>query len=209
MQLDWYVNYSWYNTRWGGNAVSEAITAKTGVEINFISPDGSETVTLDALIAGNNLPDLVTLGFWEPQVDEMIQGGLVYPLNELADQYAPAFREVAREELLSWYTCEDGNVYCYPNSAYTPGDYASGTPIASNQTFLVRKDMYEALGCPDMTTQEGFANAVRAAAQRFPTVGGKALIPIGVHEFTKFGCDSLDKFLQNFLAIPFEKDGQF
>ncbi|MGN0991490.1 MAG: extracellular solute-binding protein [Candidatus Ventricola sp.] len=209
VQLDWYVNYSWYNTRWGGNAVSEAITAKTGAEINFISPDGSETVTLDALIAGNNLPDLVTLGFWEPQVDEMIQGGLVYPLNELADQYAPAFREVAREELLSWYTCEDGNVYCYPNSAYTPGDYASGTPIASNQTFLVRKDMYEALGCPDMTTQEGFANAVRAAAQRFPTVGGKALIPIGVHEFTKFGCDSLDKFLQNFLAIPFEKDGQF
>lgn len=54
--LDWYVNYSWYNTPWGGNAVSEAITEKTGVDIRFISPDGSESETLDALIAGAACP---------------------------------------------------------------------------------------------------------------------------------------------------------
>lgn len=207
--LDWYINYSWFNTTWGGNAVSDAITARTGVDINFVSPDGSESVTLDALISGDNLPDLVTLGFWEPQVDEMIQSGLVYALNELADQYDPYFWEVAREELLNWYTREDGNVYCYPNSAYVPSDYDAGVQIASNQTFLVRKDMYESLGCPDMTTPEGFADAVRAAAEQFPTVNGKSLIPIGVHEFTERGCDSFDKFLQNFLAIPYEKDGKF
>ena len=62
VELEWYVNYSWYNTPWGGNAVSDAITERTGVDITFISPGGSETETLDALIAGNNLPDLVTLG---------------------------------------------------------------------------------------------------------------------------------------------------
>ncbi len=28
--------------------------------------------------------------------------------------------------------------------------------IISNQTFLVRKDIYEAIGSPDMTTPEGF-----------------------------------------------------
>ncbi len=209
VELDWYVNFSWYNTTWGGNAVSDAITDKTGVTVNFISPEGSETETLDALIAGDKLPDLITLGWWETQLNVIIDRGLVYPLNELAQEYDPYFLEVADPDRLAWYTREDGNVYCYPNSSYTVRDYEEGRGASSNQTFLVRKDIYEAIGSPDMTTPEGFAAAVRAAAERFPEVDGKSLIPVGAHEFTGTGCDSFDKFLLNFLAVPYEKDGKF
>lgn len=207
--LDWYINFSWYHTPWGGNAVSRAISGRTGVNIRFISPDGSESLNLDALIAGDKLPDLVTLGWWEPQVDDIIERDMAYALNELADQYDACFLEVADPDRLNWYTEEDGNVYCYPNSSYSPADYKEGAGISSNQTFLVRKDIYEAIGSPDMTTPEGFANAVRLAAELFPEVDGKPLIPVGAHEFKENGCDSFDKFLQNFLAIPFEKDGAF
>ena len=35
--FDWYINYSWFNTKWGDNAVSKEITNKTGVNINFIT----------------------------------------------------------------------------------------------------------------------------------------------------------------------------
>lgn len=72
VELKWYINFSWYNTPWGGNAVSDAITEKAGVDITFISPAGSETETPDALIAGNNLPNLVTLGWWEDQLSAII-----------------------------------------------------------------------------------------------------------------------------------------
>lgn len=208
VNMEWYINFSWYNTVWGGNTVSDAITEKTGVNIRFRSPDGSESVTLDALIAGDNLPDLVTLGWWEPQLNEITDAGMAYALNELADEYDPYFWQVAKPEILNWYTREDGNIYCYPNSAYAPSDYTVENHVASNQTFLVRKDIYEALGCPDMTTPEGFYEAVRAAAEQFPTVDGEPLIPVGAHEFTERGCDSFDIFLQNFLAIPNEKDGK-
>ena len=208
LTLEWYINSNWYNTPWGGNAVSEAITERTGVDIRFVSPEGNEAVNLDALIAGDKLPDLVTLGWWEPQVNVMIDGGKVYALNELADEYDTYFWEAADPERLKWYTQSDGNVYCYPNSSYSPSDYEGGQ-ISSNQTFLVRKDIYEAIGSPNMTTPEGFADAVRAAAKRYPLVDGKPLIPVGAHEFTERGCDSFDKFLQNFLAIPHEKDGEF
>ena len=51
-------------------------------------------------------------------------------------------------------------------------------------TFLVRKDMYEALGKPDMTTPEGFLGALRAAKAKFGTVNGQPLIPVGFQEFT-------------------------
>lgn len=209
VDLKWYINFSWFNTPWGGNAVSEAVSEKTGVDITFISPDGSETETLDALIAGNNLPDLVTLGWWESQLSTIIDRDMVYALNELADEYDPYFWTVADEERLNWYTREDGNVYCYPNSSYAPRDYEKDARIGSNQTFLVRKDIYEAIGSPDMTTPEGFADAVRAAAAAFPAVDGLPLIPVGAHEFTERGCDSFDIFLMNFLAVPYEKDGAF
>ena len=209
VELKWYINFSWYNTPWGGNAVSRAVTEKTGVDITFVSPDGSEAETLDALIAGNNLPDLVTLGWWEDQLSTIIDKDMVYALNELADEYDPYFWTVADEARLNWYTEENGNIYCYPNSSYAPRDYESDARVGSNQTFLVRKDIYEAIGSPDMTTPEGFADAVRAAAAAFPTVDGRPLIPIGAHEFTERGCDSFDIFLMNFLAIPHEKDGRF
>ena len=69
VSFDWYINYSWFNTKWGDNAVSKAITDKTGVDINFISPLGNEEEKLNSLIASGSLPDLITLGWWEPQVN--------------------------------------------------------------------------------------------------------------------------------------------
>lgn len=208
VSLDWYINFSWFQTEWGASDVSRAITERTGVDVNFISPMGSEGEKLDALIAQGNLPDIVTLGWWEPQVRELMDSRYVYPLNELAQQYAPEFFEVAGEGQMRWYTQADGNLYCYPNCSVSPQDYNDGVAQASNHSFLVRKDIYEALGCPDMTTPEGFSNAIRRAVEMFPEENGYQLIPFGAHEFNKYGCDSFDSILMNFLAIPYEEDGR-
>ncbi len=207
--LDWYVNFSWYTTPWGENLVSKTITEETGVTINFITPLGNEEEKFNALISSDTLPDIITLGWWDNQVDEMINKGMVYPLNELADQYDTYFWEVADPQVVDWYTREDGNLYSYPNSSYLPSDYIENKNIASNQTFLVRKDIYEAIGKPDMTTPKGFKEAVEMAAKLYPEVNGYPLIPVGTHIFTNTGCNSFDQYLQNFLAIPFEKDGEF
>lgn len=206
--LDWYVNFSWFKTGWGENLVSKKITEETGVSVNFVTPAGNETEKLNSMISSDTLPDLVTLGWWEPQTQEMVEKGIVYPLNELADQYDPYFYQVADQDSVEWYTKEDGNLYCYPNSSYTPGDYEEHENIGSNQNFLVRKDIYEAIGSPDMSTPEGFCAAVKAAAEQFPEVDGYPLIPIGADEFKQEGCNSFDKYLQNFLAVPNEKDGK-
>ncbi len=206
--MDWYVNYSWFVTGWGDNLVSEEITDRTKVDVNFITPIGDERNKLNTLIDSNTLPDIVTIGWWEPQIQKMIDNDLVYPLNELADLYDPSFYDVTRKEIRDWYTLSDGNIYCYPNSSYTPEDVASNDNIAPNQTFLVRKDIYEAIGSPDMSTPENFYDAVVKAAEMFPDVDGKPLIPVGGHEFNSDGCASFDQYLQNFLAVPYEKDGQ-
>lgn len=73
--LDWYVNYSWFTIDWGTNAVSRAITDQTGVSVNFVTPSGNEAEKLNALIAAEDLPDVITIGWWEPQVGTMIEKG--------------------------------------------------------------------------------------------------------------------------------------
>lgn len=207
--LDWYINYSWFVTDWGENLVSKTITEETGIDVNFITPMGSEEEKLNALIASDSLPDMITLGWWEPEIEDMIHSDMVYALNELADEYDMYFYDVADTNVLNWYTQEDGNIYCYPNSSYTPEDITKYGNIPSNQTFLVRKDIYEAIGSPDMTTPEGFYDTIKKAVEKYPTVNDESLIPIGGTGFDEQGCDSFDQYLQNFLAIPYEVDGEF
>ncbi len=206
--FDWYVNYSWFAMDWGKNVVSKEITKETGVGVNFITPSGNETEKLNTLIASDSLPDFITIGWWDPLGNTLIEKDMVYPLNELADQYDVYFWKVSDPQVVSWYTQEDGNIYGYPNSCCTPEDVKKNDKVSSNQTFLVRKDIYEAIGSPDMTTPEGFADAVRKAKEMFPEVDGKPLIPIGGHAFGNEGNVSFDQYLMNFLAVPFEKDGK-
>ena len=209
IDLDWYINFSWFTTPWGEDMTSKKITEDTGVNVNFVVPAGNEAEKLNTMIASDTLPDILTLGWWEGQISEMIDSDMVYALNELADQYDPYFFKVADDARIGWYTQPDGNVYGYPNSSYTPSDYEKYDNIASNQTFLVRKDMYEAIGSPDMTTPEGFLNALKKAQEMFPQVNGQPLIPIGFHEFGELGNSSFEEYLQNFLAVPYEKEGKY
>lgn len=208
VDLTWYINFSWFTTPWGENLISKTITEETGVNIEFVVPAGNEAEKLNSLIASDSLPDLVTLGWWEGQVGQMIEDEMVYALDELAKEYDPYWFEVADSGRIGWFTQDDGHIYGYPNSSFSPGDYDKYDNIASNQTFLVRKDMYEAIGSPDMTTPEGFIAAVKAAAEMFPEVNGQSLIPVGAHEFGAIGNPSFDEYLSNFLAIPYEKDGK-
>lgn len=206
--LSWYINFSWFTSAWGEDLVAQTMTEETGVTVDFISPVGNEREKLEAMMSTESLPDLITVGHWEPQAAQMIENDLVWPLNELADQYDPYFWQVADPDRVAWYTRPDGNIYAYPNASFSPSDYEEHKNIGSNQTFLVRKDIYEAIGSPDMSTPEGFISAVRLAAKQFPSVDGEPLIPIGFYEFNKDGCFSLEEILMNFLAIPYERAGE-
>jgi putative aldouronate transport system substrate-binding protein len=207
VRMEWYLNFSWFRGIWGEDPVSRYVTEKTGVDIEFIIPAGNEADKLNTMLASGKLPDFITLGWWEPQVKELIAGQLVYPLDVLAENYDPYFFKVANPQRLNWYTQEDGHVYSYPNASFTPDDYEK-RDLPSNQTFLVRKDIYKAIGSPDMRTPEGFVSAMEKAKAMFPELNGQPIIPIGLHEFTDSGNYSLESYLMNFLAIPMEKNGK-
>lgn len=207
-QVAWYINYSWMPSE-EESTVTEYLEKKFDIDIEFVIPKGNESDKLQTMIDTETLPDLVTLGWWEQENQEMIDRDQVYALNQLADEYDEEFYKNINLDTADWYTQSDGNLYGYPSYSYTYEEYKTNPDVASNEVFLVRKDIYEAIGAPDMTTPEGFCNAVKKAAEMFPTVEGKDLIPIGADEFTNTGNNSFDLYLQNFLAIPYEKNGKY
>ncbi len=208
VELDWYVNFGWFQGKWGRDGASQAMTEATGVDINYMMPVGDGGQKINTMLASNTLPDLVTIGWWEGAYRDLIEGGYVYALDELAKKYDPYFFEVASPEKLGWYKEADGHTYGYPNASYTKADIEEGKDsITSNYSFLVRKDIYEALGKPNMSTKEGFLNTLKKAKEMYPKVGGQPLIPIGFQEFGT-GESSLGGYLQDYLAIPLEKDGR-
>ncbi len=207
--LDWYVNLNWYNNAWGSYEMSRYITKKTGVTVNWIVPSGNEAEKLNTLIASGELPDILSVGWYEYQVLQMIEGKLVLPIEETAALYDPYFmKHVADAQSLGWYRQPDGKVYGYPNYSWTPAALAKVKNVPVNTAFLVKNDMYDAIGRPPMRTPQQFLAALQAAKAKFPKVDGQPLLPIGFHPFGETGTDSLKKMLQQFLAIPHDVNGK-
>lgn len=203
--FDWYVDASWYTyVKWGVDATSKYITKKTGVSLNIILPVGNEAEKKNIMIASNDIPDFISMGQWESARKKMIEAGLVYSLNELADKYDTGFWNATTESVKNWYTEADGKIYGYP---------CTNTPIERNNQptnqgysyvgFAVKNDMYEAIGKPDMSTPEGFLNALKLAKEKFPTVNNQPLVPFQLQEFTDKGNVGIEDQLCELLNIPF------
>jgi len=75
---------------------------------------------------------------------------------------------------------------------------------AANQTFLVRKDLYEEMGKPDLSTPEGFLNALQLLKDQYSEYKGQPMSPFFAQGNVPYG---MTEYLQNLLAVPHEKDG--
>lgn len=208
IKLDWYINEVWFDNP-EGNLAHQLVKEQTGVDINFIVPVGDARQKLNTMIASNSLPDLVTLGWYEPQVPQLSTEDYTYALSDLADKYDPYFWKVAAPDIVNWYKDASGKLYKYPCNGNTPDDTAKYN-VLSNRSFLVRKDIYEAIGKPDMRTPEGFLNALQAAKDKFPKAdNGQPLIPFAGAQFNSTGNTSFEDMLMEFLAGPREQDGKY
>lgn len=201
--LQWYMNFSWFDKSWGTDAVSAYISEKTGISVNYVVPSGGESQYMQQFLPGGITVDLITMESGDPYYGDFLSKGYLASLTELAQDCDVEFLEYIHPSTVQWYQ-QNGELYVYPNASY-PLESNQGY---SNQSFLVRKDIYEGIGSPDMSSPEGFLQALQDAVEYCPTVGLEPLIPLGFQEFTTTGNYGLEEYLENFLAIPYEIDGQ-
>ncbi len=206
INIEWYVAESWFSDN-DENLVKQTILEELGININFITPIGDANEKTNAMIASNTLPDLVTMGWWNSQAQDISTPDYCYSYEELIEM-EPDLANYLDTSVMGWYRSDDGYTYSYPCNSNSENDL-SDTSV-SNRTFLVRKDIYEAIGSPDMRTPEGFIQALVDAKEAFPTaLNGDPLIPFGATEFSTIGNTAFEDMLLEFLAVPREVDGVF
>jgi putative aldouronate transport system substrate-binding protein len=205
VDLSWFVGASWYPHTWGESLNSKYITEKTGVNVKLEVPSGDANEQLTLMMTSGQLPDLISMGSWETAVKKLWEGDHVYALNELADQYDPYFFKVAGDGTLKWYRQPNGNTYGIPNDSYSPNLMHETGMTAANQTFLVRKDLYEEMGSPDLSTPEGFLNALQLLKDQYAEYKGQPMSPFFAQGNVPYG---MTEYLQNLLAVPHEQEGK-
>ncbi|MBH0161852.1 sugar ABC transporter substrate-binding protein [Fictibacillus sp. 26RED30] len=191
--LTWYVNADWWNADFGNDFVTKQIKKDLNIDVKFITGDDTK---LNALFSGGDIPDIISLFDANAPIAKKANTWAL-PLNELADTYDPYFHKVAVKDTLKWHELKDGKTYGYANFSNTQADYDQGV-IPATTAFVIRKDVYEAIGKPEMKTPEQFQSAMTKIKEQFPK-----LIPFGPSE--AFG-----EVLQDYIGVPLEtKDGKF
>ncbi|MCM3634792.1 sugar ABC transporter substrate-binding protein [Paenibacillus camelliae] len=189
--LTWYVNADWWNSDYGNDVVTKKIKEDLNLDITFITGDDTK---LNTFFAGDDMPDLISVFDSNSSIVQKADTWAL-PLNDLAEKYDPYFNQVAAQDTLNWFQLADGKTYGYPNYSNTQADYEQGT-IPAKTAFVIRKDVYEALGQPDFSTPEQFTATLQAIKAQFPE-----LIPFGFNSIGT-GTGSLGDVFQDFIGVP-------
>jgi len=202
VELTWYVNMIWWPAHSMGDSwVTQVMMDDLNVHIEFISGNMDN---LNTMIMAGEMPDIITMESWAfDLVNHAYEFAL--PLDVLSTVYDPYFLEhVLHPQKQSWFTMDNGHIYGIPNEAMT-SDLINAGYAFPGAGFLVRQDIYEAIGSPDMSTPEGFLDALRAAVAYMPTDNaGRPLVGFS-GDFMDILANNNGSFgwnLQDFLAIP-------
>ena len=237
MTIEWYVDVSSWPIP-AENDVLRKIKEDTGISIHFTTPVQDDGQKLTTMIAGGDLPDVISTTTSKTQtLASLAQQGYVYDINTLADKWAPTLYDHLPEDVMDWWAYGNNKTYGIPNHYYSYEDIPEGEQLQPNGGMMVRKDLfdawqahaetladsngmisYEALDGSTksvewqgyITTPEGFkAAATWAMSNYYGTGNGQITTALQLSQFTDQGNASLE-WLAQFFAIPFEtRDGKY
>ena len=204
VEVDWYVNLTWwtYAGAWGSDMFSRLIEDEYGLKLNFIVPAQEGGAQINTMIAGGELPDLLTLESWLEYRRRMAQAGLLYAYDDLIDRFDPSFRNIIKTDIFNWYQESDGKTYGLPNFAYSTDDLEPGRRLPTNAGFVLRTDLYDAIGRPNIDTADRFLDALERV-KALGTYEGRPIVPLQLYEFTDTGNTSVF-WLSQYFGTPFE-----
>lgn len=207
--FEWFIDFSWYaSTPWDEEStlLHQLVKEETGIDLEFIIPASGDE-KLNAMIAANDLPDIITDDQTAQQLQLLITSDRVWPLNELIDSYVPEFWNWIPESMISWFTHSDGNWYIFPNNYEAPEHveaYEGRIHPKINTGIWVRDDLMRQVGIErsDFRTQQGFIAALKKVKNAGLQYNGLDVIPAIIGQ--DGGRHTFDYVLPDMFAIPRE-----
>lgn len=179
--IDWFINLSYWDAGsglWETADVLKEVVETTGVKPNVSIPTGSGLEKVNLMMATGDMPDMMTFESTERQIDQMVKNNAIYPLEELIDKYCPEMKEEIPEAVWTYGAQPiDGVLYGLPSFLLSDHQVEIKDDV-NTATYNVRSDIYEELGSPDMSTPDGFYNALVAFKEKYPEINGKKTIPL-------------------------------
>jgi putative aldouronate transport system substrate-binding protein len=192
---------------WKGSYVEKIIEQKTGVHPNIIVPTGDEKEYLSVLVASGKLPDAMVLEWYGDMTKRLIAAGKIYSIKELCDKYAPEFWDQIPQDVKTYHSQDDGNLYYLPSFFTSKEEFQQSPEKQIYRPFFIQKGIYEALGKPSVDTPEKFIAMLKMIKQRYP---GKKVItiepPLDVNQWGLTGCFTLSYLLGAFAPETYGND---
>lgn len=211
--IDWFVDLSYFSYPGSGrDEVSAKIKEMTGITINFISPVDDSGDMLQMMIAGETLPDLITIDAGSENVVKLAEEGYVWPIDTVASHWAPTLNERIEDDVRAYYEMDDGHLYGLPSLAYSEKYVTEDTKFDTNGGLLIRKDWYEWYiaqpDAKDITKPSGLLDAMSRVQAQF---GNSVNLFTGLllDQFTSTGNVSTI-YLSQYFGAPYEDaDGNY
>lgn len=154
--------------------VFKDLEEKTGIHINFeqVSPTAWNERKNLAMASGDNLPDVIIGGIGGVSDSEVIKysdQGIIIPLNDYIDSYAPNFKQLLEDkpDLDAVIRNPEGNIYGLPF-------YNELVSERIPDNMFINKNWLDKLGLDMPETTEEFYEVLKAFKTQDPNGNGKA-----------------------------------
>lgn len=159
--FDFSANYQGIQSGWFG----EVVRKKFNMELNIISPNitkGGDTL-FEVRAAAGNLGDLIICKGVNGQLQDMVNAGLIYNMeDDLQDKNIMRYREAIENPNSSVW--QEG-IYAIPSEVSANGAYVSSEGYGP----YIRWDLYKKLGYPEVDTLEDLLPVLKEMQERYPT----------------------------------------
>lgn len=147
----------------------------TGVWLERSFPVAWDGQQLVLMLASNSLPDIMVIeagAQWRSSfIEQAREADAIWAYDDLIEQYAPHFKELVAPEYFTMFQSADGKTYEYVNAINTAlaqeKKKAYGVVGGAGAT-LVRKDYFDEIGAPDVSTPDTFIAALKAMQEKHP-----------------------------------------
>lgn len=146
------------------NDVAKAIEEKLGIKMDIVQGDSQK---FSLLVAGGDLPDIIYTNPAQQGVDSstLISGGHLLALDDLIEEYGENIKKNFPQRLeysRQFASNGEDKIYFLPVNAYVADEENPDISYTiANVGIMVRWDIYEAIGCPEIKTTDDFLNVLK------------------------------------------------
>lgn len=169
LDISFYIHYDWFTGQeWGTKTVSNWIKKEKGVNINWVSSAGVSKQKLSAMLASNELPDVIQMDRG-PELESLIKNGLIVPFDDFYKNYPNLVKWAGEKNINALRSKTDGKFYGFPNW------YSNLAFPLGNRTWVINKKIYNALGRPKLATFDDLTAYLKLVKEKYPDI-----LPMGL-----------------------------